>query len=332
MLFDINLPEIKIEKETEGTANFIIEPLYPGYGLTVGNALRRVLISSLAGSAITAVKIDGIQHEFSTLPHVKEDAVTIILNLKQVRIKLFNEGPIKMTLEAKGKQIVRAGDIKISANDGEIINPDLVLATLDNDKARLSMDIYAEQGRGYFPVERREKERLPIGTIAVDAIFSPVLKVACNVENTRVGGMTDFDKLTIEIVTDGSLSPRDALTQAAKILLDHFGLLAGEKESTYKEKARPMPKPEADQEEILVEEVDFSTRTLNALLKNGIKTLGELKAVVEAGAYAKLKGFGAKAQEEVEDKLIELGLWIRPEAEGNVGVEETPKKGRKKSK
>ncbi len=306
MLEEIILPQIKKEKETDFQGKFVIEPLYPGYGTTLGNSLRRVLLSSLPGAAIVSVKIEGVQHEFSTIPGVKEDVVEIILNLKQLRLKLFKDEPVKLTLEAKGKGVVKAKDIK-EHPDVEIVTPELVIATLESPNAKLSMELKAEKGRGYVPVEQIEKGRPEINEIFLDAIYSPIKKVAYFVENTRVGKMTNFDKLTIELETDGTIKPSEALVEASKILVDHFMLISGEKKVEIQE---PKEKEKEVKEELLeapIEELDFSTRTLNALLKNGIKVTKQLLELTEED-FKKLKGFGAKAKEEVLEKLKELGL------------------------
>ena len=200
---------------------FTIEPLYPGYGMTVGNALRRVLLSSLPGAAITAVAINGATHEFSTIPYVKEDVVDILLNLKLVRMKLHTEEPVTVRLEASGVGVVTAGQITGNA-DVEVVNPKQHVASLTDKAAKLVLDLTVAKGRGYIPVEAREKERLPLGTIALDAIYTPVKNVNFTTENVRVGQMTNFDKLMIDISTDGSITPVEALQQAAVILDDHF--------------------------------------------------------------------------------------------------------------
>ncbi len=216
------LPSALSASSTRGhRATFTIEPLYPGYGMTVGNALRRVLLSSLPGAAITAVNIEGATHEFSTLPYVKEDVVDIILNLKLVRLKLHTDEPTTVRIEAKGEGPVTAGDIKGDANV-EVVNPKQHLATLTDKAAKLNLELTVAPGRGYVPVENREKERLPLGTIAIDAIYTPLKNVNFTTANVRVGQMTNFDKLNLEITTDGTLSPAEALDQAAKILVEHF--------------------------------------------------------------------------------------------------------------
>lgn len=207
------------ERGHHGT--FTIEPLYPGYGMTVGNALRRVLLSSLPGAAITAVTFEGVTHEFSTLPYVKEDVVDILLNLKLVRLKLHTDEPTTVSIAAHGDGAVTAGDIKGNA-DVEVVNPKQVIATLTDKAAKFNLELTVAKGRGYVPVENREKERLPLGTIALDAIYTPIKNVNFSNQNVRVGQMTNYDKLILDVVTDGTISPLEALQQASKILVDHF--------------------------------------------------------------------------------------------------------------
>lgn len=208
-------------------AVFTIEPLYPGYGMTVGNALRRVLLSSLPGAAITSVKFEAVTHEFSTLPYVKEDVVDIILNLKQVRLRMHNDEPVTISLESSGAKNVTAADIK-ATSDVEVVNPKQHIATLTDSAAKLSLELTVGKGRGYVPVENREKERLPLGTIAIDAIYTPVKNVNFTNANVRVGQMTNFDKLSLDITTDGTITPTEALTQATTILVDHFQFVLSE--------------------------------------------------------------------------------------------------------
>jgi len=304
---EIILPEIKTLKEDGKKGIFVIEPLYPGYGMTVGNALRRVLLSSLPGAAVTSVKIEGVPHEFSALPGVKEDVVAILLNLKMIRVKIHRGDKHKLTLNVKGAGTVKAGDIKGNA-DVEIMNKDLYLFTISEDKAKVNMEINVESGRGYVVAEEK-KEKRSIGEIALDSLFAPIEKVSYLVENTRVGQATNFDKITLNIDTDGTISPRQSIVEAAKILVEQFSLLAGERKPTKVkvEERTALAKREEKVEELSVEEVDFSTRTINALLKNNIKTMGELASLTneEIGA---LRGMGSKAQEEIAAKLIELGL------------------------
>lgn len=307
MLYDINLPELKEESVKDNTAVFVIEPLYPGYGMTLGNSMRRVLLSSLAGSAITAVKIEGVSHEFSTLAGVREDVIEIILNLKQVRFRNPNVEPVTITLKKSGG-IVTAGDIT-TVNNIEVVNPELVIAHLDNSKTKLEMEMRVEQGRGYVPVESRGGEKLPVGMIAVDAIYTPIKRVRYNVANTRVGQMTNLDKLILEVETDGTISPREAVMQAAEILVGHFQVLAGHDVVSVGTGGimTAAEKVEADMAQIGVDEVNLSPRTTNALLNNGIKTIKDLMELTQSD-LKELKGFGAKAQEEVTEKLAELGV------------------------
>jgi DNA-directed RNA polymerase subunit alpha len=208
-------------------ARITIEPCYPGYGTTLGNALRRVLLSSLPGAAVTAVKITGVDHEFSTLPGVKEDVVDFLLNVKQLRLKSHSAEPVRVSLKVSGEREVTAGDIT-GTSEVEVMNTDLHLATLTDKKASLEVEFVVEQGRGYVPVETHEKEKLEIGTIAVDALFSSVSRVGYTVENVRVGQMTNFDKLSLDVETDGSLSPLEAVKYASKLLIDHFAVVAGQ--------------------------------------------------------------------------------------------------------
>lgn len=206
-------------------ASFEIEPLAPGYGITLANSLRRVLLASLAGAGVTAVRIDGATHEFSTLDGVTEDVVEVILNLKGLRMKLLSDEPVTLILDKKGPGAVTAADFK-KHQDVEIMNPDLHIATLDK-KGRLSLEVTCEKGRGYVTTEMRREEKLPLGTIAVDTIFTPIKKVHYKVENTRVGRMTNFDKIMLDITTDGTIDPHDAVKQAGQILIDHFAIIAG---------------------------------------------------------------------------------------------------------
>lgn len=242
---DFTLPEtslvqIKTIEKINNKGVFILEPLSPGYGVTVGNSLRRVLLSSLEGAAISAVKIDGVTHQFATIPGVKEDVVTIILNLKTLRFRFNSDEPVTLQLRAKGPKTITAADFEKNPSC-EIVNADAVIAVLGKG-ATLGMEITVTKGRGYVPVERRKDEKLPIGTIAVDSIYTPVRKVHYETENTRVGGMTNFDKLTLEITTDGSVDPEETLKIASKILVEHFGLVEQACEVTAPEETPTAPK------------------------------------------------------------------------------------------
>lgn len=235
--------EIKKGKQSN-TATVTVEPCYYGYGTTLGNALRRVILSSLPGAAVTAVKIKGVQHEFSTIPHTKEDVVEILLNLKQIRLKVFSTETVRLTLKVKGEKEVTAADIDKSA-DVEIVNKDVHIATLTNKNAELEMEIFVSQGRGFLPVEAREKEKLELGAIAIDAIFAPIKNIGYKVENVRVGDITNYDRLILDIETDGTITPEEALKQGVQILIDHFDLfLTGTKAQ----------KTEVKEESIKVEE------------------------------------------------------------------------------
>lgn len=305
MLYEIHLPEIEAGKEEKGKATFAIEPLSPGYGMTLGNSLRRVILSSLPGSAVTAVKIDGVAHEFSTISNVKEDVVQIILNLKQLRVKTHTEEEY-LTLSASGSGVVTAKDIKANPNV-EIGNPDLVIATLDNKNAKLEMEIKVEQGRGFVAIEKRESDKLPVGWIAIDALYAPIKKVRYNVEKTRVGQMTDLDKLVIEVETDGTITPREAIEQASEILVDHFLVLTGKESIARKAVGAEVIEGDDGAGKILIEEINLSPRTTNALMNNEIRTIEDILKLTD-NELKNLKGFGAKAYEEVKDKIHELGF------------------------
>lgn len=240
--------EIKKGKQSN-TATVTVEPCYYGYGTTLGNALRRVVLSSLPGAAVTAVKIKGVQHEFSTIPHTKEDVVEILLNLKQIRLKVFSAETVRLTLKVKGEKEVTAADIDKSA-DVEVINKDAHIATLTNKNAELEMEIFVSQGRGFLPVEAREKEKLELGAIAIDAIFAPIKNIGYKVENVRVGDITNYDRLILDIETDGTITPEEALKQGVQILIDHFDLfLTGTKAQKAEVKEEPTEVEEIKTEE-----------------------------------------------------------------------------------
>lgn len=297
-----------------------IEELFPGYGMTLGNALRRTLLSSLEGSAITTVKIEGVSHEFSTIPGIREDIVEITLNLKRVRFRMHGAGPYTARVNVKGEQRVTAADIE-TPGQLEVVNPDVQLATLTDKKASLSMELVVEKGRGYQPVEARSREKVEIGTIALDAAFSPVRLVNYEVENMRVGERTDYNRLRFHIETDGSLSPREAFTEAAKILVQQFNVLAGALERA------PVPERVASlvaadegaaaadtYEEIVlkkkIEELDLSTRTLRALAAAGLKTVSMLTKKTEK-KLRDVEGLGDKAIIEIKKALGNLGLTLK---------------------
>lgn len=293
-----------VDDHSATSATFAIEPLHTGYGMTLGNSLRRVLLSSIEGAAVVAFKIEGITHEFTTVEGVKEDVVDIMLNLKQVRFKVHSDEPQTVRIEKKTKGAVTAADIKVT-DQVEVINKEQLIATLDSSKPFI-MDILVESGRGYRTIEATPTESRPSDMIAVDAIFSPVVRVRYKVENTRVGQMTDLDKLLLTVDTDGSLSPKEAFEEAAAILVNQYTALAG---STTVTAAQPLTQPGATEEaaELMtpIEDLNLTARTANALLNNGIKTIGDLVTLGET-ELRELKGFGSKALDEVKDKMAEL--------------------------
>lgn len=298
----------KVEDHSPTSATFVIEPLHRGYGMTLGNSLRRVLLSSIAGAAITAFKIEGVSHEFTTVPGIKEDVVDIMLNLKQIRFKVFTDDMVNLRLEKKGKGAIKAGDIQTTA-DVEIVNPELVIATMDDAKGKFVMDLIVETGRGYRAVEEGGHASTPSDMISVDALFSPVSRVRYKVANTRVGQMTDLDKLLLTVDTDNSITPRDAFEEAAAILVNQYQALAGQ---TTVEAGAPLVSDSQKEEEsgelmTPIEDLNLSARTTNALLNNDIRTIRDLVTLSDI-ELKELKGFGAKALDEVKDKLNEMEL------------------------
>lgn len=315
----ISLPSTpKIIKSEKNKAVFEIEGCYPGYGMTLGNAFRRVLLSSLPGAAITAVKIKGVQHEFSTIPYVLEDVIQIILNLKQIRFKLYSDQLTKASLRVKGEKEVKAGDIKTPA-DLEVINSEAHIATLTDKKAEIEMEMEIEPGLGYEPVERRKKEKQEIGKISLDAIFTPIRRVNYEVENMRVGDRTDYNRLRINIETDGSISPEEAFTAAAQILVDHFKLLtklekpSKEKKVVAVKTVKKIEKPKAKKEEITrtkIENLKLSTRTINSLTEAGLRTVGGLIRKTEKDLMV-IEGLGKKGIKEIRKALGQFGLTLK---------------------
>lgn len=302
---------VSADDHSTTSTTFTIEPLHSGYGMTLGNSLRRVLLSSIAGAAVTAFKVEGATHEFTTLNGVKEDIVDIMLNLKGIRFRVFGNEAQTLRIVKKGKGQVTAKDIQVNA-DVEIVNPDHVIATIDDDKASFIMDLVVETGRGYRTIEE-VTSRKASDMIAVDAVFSPVLRVRYKVENTRVGQMTDLDKLLITVDTDGSITPRDAFEEAAAILVNQYTALAGQ---TRVEAAVPAARgdegmvvgeDEPSELNTSIEDLNLSARTTNALINNDIHTLKDLFSLSDA-ELRELKGFGSKALDEVKEKLAELEL------------------------
>jgi DNA-directed RNA polymerase subunit alpha len=300
-----------MEKETLSPfyGKFVSEPFERGFGITIGNSLRRILLSSLQGAAITSVKIDGVLHEFSTLPGVKEDVTEIILNLKEVRLKLHTEGPKTIRVKTEGSKVLKAGDI-VTGDAVEILNPEHYIATLSRD-GKLSMEMVVKMGRGYVPAERNKEETQPIGTIPIDAIFSPIKKVNYTVTNARVGQITDYDKLTLEVWTDGSLNPEEALAHAAKILRDQLSIFYTFEEEEEAEVAIPEDQEETEKlnENLFrsVDELELSVRSANCLKHANIKLIGDLVQKTEAEILA-TKNFGRKSLNEIKDILNEMGL------------------------
>lgn len=309
-MLEIEKPQIVAVESGDTYGRFVVEPLERGYGITLGNSLRRILLSSLPGAAVTSIRIDGVLHEFSTIPGVVEDVTEIVLNIKELLLKMHADGPLTLRLEAQGEGVVTAGDIEHSA-DVEILNPDLHIATLDKDGS-LSMELTVERGRGWVPAERNKQDDQPIGVIAVDSIFSPVQKVNYEVEDTRVGQVTDYDQLVLELWTDGSIRPDEALSVSAKILIEHLRLFVNlteaaddievlvQKDEEPKDKALSMT----------VEELELSVRSYNCLKRAGINTVEELVKRTEADML-KVRNLGKKSLAEVKEKLAEYGLALR---------------------
>lgn len=303
---------VSVDELSPRSATFTIEPLHTGYGMTLGNSLRRVLLSSIAGAAVTSFKLDGVTHEFTTLKGVKEDIVDIMLSLKGIRFRVFGNDVHALRIVKKGKGIVTAKDIETNA-DVEVVNPEHVIAHMEDDKASFIMDLAVETGRGYRTIEEGTAKKAS-DHVAIDAIFSPVQRVRYKVENTRVGQMTDLDRLLITIDTDSSITPSDAFEEAAAILVNQYTALAGQ---TRVEVSAPLTIPgeglggDNDDEpaELMtsIEDLNLSARTTNALINNDIHTLKDLFSLSDA-ELRELKGFGSKALDEVKEKMAEMEL------------------------
>ena len=308
-MIEIEKPRIEcIETPTDDSyGKYVIEPLERGYGTTLGNSLRRVLLSSLPGTAVTSIRISGIQHEFSAIPGVKEDVTEIVLNIKRIIARLHSDEPKTVYIEASGEGEVTAGDIKADG-EVEILNPELHIATLGPD-ASLSMELTLDHGRGYVPADKNRNPQQIIGTIPVDSIYTPVLKVNYAVENTRVGNQTDFDKLTLEVWTDRTISPRDAVSLGAKILVDHFTLFTDLSDSIGS-RSTVVEKVETQRDKVLemtIEELDLSVRSFNCLKRANINTVEDLISKTQ-DEMIKVRNLGRKSLEEVEHKLAMMGL------------------------
>lgn len=321
----ITLPhKPKFTSAGEKAGKFEIEGCYPGYGTTLGNVLRRVLLSSLEGTAIVSVKIKGVKHEFSTLPNVLEDVIQIVLNLKQVRFKNFGEENAKVILKAKGEKAINAGMIECPSGV-EVVNKKAHIATITNPKGELEIEMEIGNGIGYVPVEQQEKGEKEIGVIAIDAIYTPMRRVNYTVDNMRVGKRTDFERITLEVETDGSITPEEAFFKAVNILVDQFSALSKlEAAADKKEKAKKTKEPDQTSEEkVQKEEIDpkkievtnlkgLSTRTLNVLEKNKIGNAGEIVSLNES-QLEELEGMGAKGVKEIKKAIGELGFNLKQE-------------------
>ena len=306
---------VTVDDHSAASSTFVVEPLHSGYGMTLGNSLRRVLLSSIAGAAVTSFKIEGATHEFTTVTGVKEDVVDIMMNLKGIRFRVYGDDNQTLRIVKKGKGVVTAKDIQLNA-DVEVVNPDHVIATVDDDKSEFVMDLVVETGRGYRTIDEVAAKKAS-DMIAVDAIFSPVLRVRYKVENTRVGQMTDLDKLLITVETDGTITPRDAFEEASAILVNQYTALAGKTRVESGEQlvsSSPVGASESrensDEPAALntsIEDLNLSARTTNALINNDIHTIKDLFSLSDA-ELRDLKGFGSKALDEVKEKLAEMEL------------------------
>lgn len=313
MINENEIPKVGEEKIAENCSKFTIEPLYPGYGSTMGNALRRVLLSSLSGAAITFVKLDEVAHEFSAIPHIKEDMMEIIINLRQIVFKSHSKEPVTIELSAKGSKNITAADFKANSKI-EILNPEQKIATLDN-KATFNLEITIENGRGFQPSEEKAVDNIEIGKIAIDSVFSPVKLVNFHIDRARVGKMTNYDKIELEITTNSTISPRDALTYAGKILVEYFSFISSGKEydfSSEPEVKELMGATSQDDEissdistidpKTKIEEINLSARTVNSLINSGIRTVAGLKRLSDL-KISEIKGLGKKGFLEINELL-----------------------------
>jgi len=307
-VWETTKPKIEYAELSDTYGKFVVEPLDRGFGVTLGNALRRVLLSSIVGAAVTSVKIENVLHEFSTIPGVVEDVTQVILNLKELSLKLHSDKPKLLRLDVRGKKDVLAGDLQPDA-EVEILNPDLHIATLDGKTAHLAMELVVERGKGYVPAERHRKSEHVIGVIPVDSIFSPIQRVNYVIEDTRVGHATDYDRLVLEVWTDGSIRPEESLQESARLLIEDFRLFVGTAVGP-----DVVVGPAADESSKIagmpIEELDLSVRPYNCLKRAGINTLGDLLQKTEE-EVVNVKNFGRKSLDEVKEKLAALGLELR---------------------
>lgn len=308
-MIEFRKPRISVKQISDLVAEFTVEPLERGFGYTLGNTMRRILLSSLPGAAISSVRIEGVSHEFSTIPNVQEDVTDIILNVKKLALRLHSDEPATIRIKAKGPKEVKAEDI-ILPSEVEVVNPDLLIATL-NKKGKLDMEMVVEKGRGYVSAERNKRPNDPIGVIPIDSLFSPTRRVVYTVENTRVGQRTDYDKLIVTVETNGSLTPDEAVSIAAKIMNEHMNLFI---DRAPEETAGPVFAPdESEKAKILdspIEELELSVRSYNCLKKEGINTLEQLISRSEADLL-NIRNFGAKSIDEIKSKLKDLELSLK---------------------
>lgn len=313
-MIEIEKPKIETVEISEEAkfGKFVVEPLERGYGNTLGNSLRRILLSSLPGAAVTSIQIDGVLHEFSTIEGVVEDVATVIMNVKKLAIKIYSDEEKVIEIDVKGDGQITAADITHDS-DVEILNPDLYIATIGKN-GHLRMRMYAQRGRGYTPADQNKREDLPIGVIPIDSIYTPVSRVNFQVENTRVGQMTNYDKLSLDVWTDGSIGPKEAISLGAKILTEHLNIFVGMTNEA--QTAEIMVEKEEDQKEkvleMTIEELDLSVRSYNCLKRAGINTVLELANKSEDDMM-KVRNLGRKSLEEVRAKLDDLGLGLRKE-------------------
>jgi DNA-directed RNA polymerase subunit alpha len=311
-LLELALPRITPVESEANYASYDIEPLEAGYGRTLGNALRRVLLSSLTGAAITSIKIEGAQHEFQDVPGIREDVTDIVLNIKKIRLRSYSDRPVTMRIEVSGERVVTAADIQ-APSTVEIVTPDVYICTLDSADAHLDMELVVETGKGYVPAESKEGQA--IGVIPVDAIFSPVQKVNYTVENTRVGQMTNYDKITLQIWTDGSINPDDALTEAARVLVQHFQMIVDHSITVPEGPETPSALPAGATAfqipqrvyDTPIEDLDLSVRAFNCLKRSGITRVGQVLTMSQDDLLA-VRNFGEKSLNELKDTLTARGF------------------------
>lgn len=308
-MLEIRKPSISIEAQRDTAARFIVEPLERGYGYTLGNNMRRILLSSLQGAAVTSIKIEGVAHEFSTVPGVKEDVTDIVLNIKELVVKLYGEEPAILRLNAKGPKDVTASDIECPENV-EIVNGDHQIATLNKD-GKLEMELTVEPGRGFVTADRNKKATDAIGVVPIDSIFCPVRKISYSVENTRVGQRTDFDRLVLDVATNGAISPAEAVALGARIINDHMQLFM---EQAAEQASGSIFAPSGGEKEakldLPIEDLELSVRSYNCLKRENVNTLSELVEKTE-NDLMQIRNFGAKSIEEVKEKLAEQGLSLK---------------------